>query len=359
MSSGAAPTPPESMLVVRLGALGDVIHTLTAVTALRGALPNVRIGWIMEARWSELLCAKSAARSGPRSTQRPIVDFVHEVDTKLWRRSLFSKRTRQQIAAVWGEVRTQKYEAAADFQGALKSAVITRAAGARRVAGFAHPREVPAHFFYKQFVETTDIHVIDRYRRIAEFIAGQPLPSCSPVFPHDEEAESSIASRFGSAVENFVLINPGAGWGAKQWPAERYGEVARVLSQHGLTPLINFGPGEQEIATKVFEASGHTAQPVSCTISELIALTRRAKLFIGGDTGPMHLAAALRIPVVAIFGPTDPSRNGPYGSRSIVLRDPFSQNSLSHTSTPDPGLLKITAKEVITAARQLLENPGA
>jgi heptosyltransferase I len=356
--SSCRPTAPESILVVRLGAMGDVIHTLAAVAALRAARPNLRIGWIIEARWSELLCAKRAPRSGPRSPLRPLVDFVHEVDTKSWRKSLLAKETRAQIAAIRREVTSQNYEVTSDFQGALKSAVIARLSGAKIVAGFAHPREVPAHFFYNQFVETTDRHVIDQYRRIAEFITGTLLPTCDPIFPRDNEAESRIAARLGPDAENCVLINPGAGWGSKQWPSQRYGAVARALSSDGLTPIVNFGPGEQELSLEVQQASGGVAQPISCSISELIALTRRAKLFIGGDTGPLHLAAAMHVPVVAVFGPTDPGRNGPYSTNSIVLRDPASKTSLSHTSARDPGLLNITAEEVIAAARQLLEKSG-
>lgn len=358
MSADHLATPPESVLVVRLGAMGDVIHTLSAVTALRTALPDLRIGWIIETRWAELLCARKAPRSGSRTTLRPLVDFVHEVDTKIWRSSLFSKSTRQQIANVRKEVRAQKYAVATDFQGAMKSALIARLSGARIVVGFAHPREVPAHFFYTRFVETADLHVIDQYRRQAEFIAGMPLPTRSPVFPRDENAEASISAKL-RATTNIVLINPGAGWGAKQWPADCYGVVARELAKMGLTPLINYGPAEQQLAQEVHEASGGVAQPFSCSISELIALTRRARLFIGGDTGPLHLAAALCIPAVAIFGPTDPSRNGPFGTCSIVLRKPASKTSLSHTSVREPGLLSVTTDEVISAARQLLENASA
>src|SRR5262249_21263555 len=152
--------------------------------------------------------------------------------------------------------------------------------------------------------------------------------------PSDTEVRNRLKIPHGEVV----LLNPGAGWGAKQWPPERYGEVAIALAQHGLRPLVNYGPGEEELATIVLEASEEAAQPFSCTITELIALTRQARLFIGGDTGPLHLAAALRIPVVAIFGPTDPARNGPYGTPSVVLRSAESQSSLSHTSTVDPGL---------------------
>lgn len=336
--------------------MGDVIHTLAAVTSLRTAFPQMRIGWVIEDRWSELLCSKNAAISGPRSARRPVVDFVHVVDTKRWRKSLLSGETRRQIKAARRQVRDQKYEVAADFQGALKSAVIARLSAAKITAGFAHPREVPAHFFYKQFVETADLHVIDQSRSVTEFIAGVPLPSCAPLLPDDPDAECSIADKLKNVSGDLVLMNPGAGWGAKEWPAERYGQVAAALTSDGLVPIINFGPGEQEIATRVREASGGVAQPISCSISELIALTRRARLFIGGDTGPLHLAAALRIPVVAIFGPTDPARNGPHGTKSIVLRNAASKTSLSHTKTRDPGLLMITAEEVISAARQLLES---
>jgi len=126
-----------------------------------------------------------------------------------------------------------------------------------------------------------------------------------------------------------------------------------------LTSLINVGPGEEGLARIAENTSGGAARPISCAISELIALMRRAKLFIGGDTGPLHLAAALHVPVVAIFGPTDPARNGPYGTRSIVIRNAASRTSFSHTRGPDPGLLKIASDEVIATARRLLEERPA
>jgi heptosyltransferase-1 len=351
-------SPPESVLVVRLGAMGDVIHTLSVICALRSSSPGIRIGWIVEARWADLLFARNTPRSGSRTPNRPIPDFVHVVDTKRWRKSPISPTTRRDVMAVLGEVRNQHYAIAADFQGALKSAFIARFCGAQTVIGFQHPRETLARIFYQHRVATKRTHVIEHYRALAEFIAGTELAICDPVFPRDEQAQADITSKLAVLGENFVLMNPGAGWGAKQWPAERYGEVARALAQIGLTTLINFTPPEQELARRVQEASEGVAHPISCSISELIALTRRARLFIGGDTGPLHLAAALRVPVVAIFGPTDPARNGPYATRSVILRSPVSKTSLSHTSTPDPGLLSITSMDVITAARQLLENTG-
>ena len=346
--------PPKSVLVVRLGAMGDVIHTIPAAAALRNAFPEIRIGWIIEQRWAELLCSKEVSRSGPRNSAHPLTDFVHVVDTKAWRKSLLSSGTRHEIAAALREVREQNYDIAIDFQGALKSAIIAKLAGTKTVVGMKSPREWPARMFYAKATDANGTHVIDQYHSLAEAAVGHSLPHCPAMFPQDRRNGSEAGNPAAQGGE-FVVINPGTGWGAKQWPTERYGVVAKALAKDGLTPLINFGPGEEELALAAENASDGTARRISCSIGELIALTRRARLFIGGDTGPLHLAAALRVPVVAIFGPTDPARNGPYATRSIVLRASASRTSLSHTNEPDPGLLSITTGEVIAAARQTLE----
>lgn len=356
MSAVAPKVPPNSLLVVRLGAMGDVLHTLAAVCSLRTAFPNLNIGWVIEDRWFELLCARDWPLCGPRSPQRPVVDFVHVVDTKRWRKSLLSRQTKREARQALREVRDQHYEVAADFQGALKSAVIARMSRAKSTFGFAHPREWPARMFYHYKVETSGAHVIEQYHSLARAVAGKPLTQSATILPRDEAAEASIAKKISGSSENLAIINPGAGWGSKLWPAQRYGEFARALSLDGFCPLVNFGPGEEELALRVQATSNGVAQPISCSISELIALTRRARLFIGGDTGPLHLAAALQVPVVAIFGPTDPARNGPYGAKSVVLRNPGSKTSLSHTSAPDPGLLAISSEEVVSAARELLRS---
>jgi len=351
-------SPARSLLVVRLGAMGDVIHTAAAVSAVRNAFPDIRIGWTVEQRWAELLCAKDAGLSGPRDAFRPVVDFVHVVNTKAWRKSLLSTATRGQIAAALAEVRDQHYDFAIDFQGAIKSAVVARLSGAKQIIGMAHPREWPARMLYTQLVETKGSHVIDHYHSLAEATLEKFLPACSAILPADQRSGRNVRDLPPSG-ERFAVINPGAGWAAKQWPADRYGAVAKALAGCGFIPLVNFGPGEEALASAAERASGGAARPISCTLGELIALLRRSRLFIGGDTGPLHLAAALQVPVVAIFGPTDPARNGPYGTRSIVLRNDESCTSLSHTSEPDPGLLNITADEVITAARRLLEESPA
>jgi heptosyltransferase-1 len=174
----------------------------------------------------------------------------------------------------------------------------------------------------------------------------------------DPDAENKI-SGLAADVNDFAILNPGAGWGAKRWPAERYGQVAKELAKDGLCSLVNYGPGEEELADAVEAAGEGAARKISCSVSELIALTRRARLLIGGDTGPMHLAAALKIPVVAIFGPTNPARNGPFGTQSIVLRSANSLTDHTRHREPEQGLLEITVGEVVAATRKLLQSPIA
>jgi heptosyltransferase-1 len=211
--------------------------------------------------------------------------------------------------------------------------------------------------FYSRQVSARGSHVVEQNLSLAESVVGRPLELPKIQFPRDQAIEDRYQERFGKTFGDFALLNPGAGWGAKRWPTERYGYVAKALAADGVKSLINFGPGEELLMHEVESTSGNRATGVACSLTELIALTRRARVFIGGDTGPMHLAAALGIPVVAIFGPTNPARNGPFGTCSIVLRSPLSPTSHARRAQPDPGLLEISADEVVAAARTLLRSP--
>ena len=336
---------------MRLGSMGDIVHTLPAVTALRRAFPEASLGWVVEERWAELLCTLSEPRSGPRSPRRPLVDRLHTVNTKAWRRSLLSAQTWEQIAAGLSELRAQSYEMAVDFQGAVRSALVARLSRAPVIYGVAQPRENVASMFYTRQVIARGRHVVEQNLSLAEAVAQRSLEMPTIEFPRDEAVEKQTGDE---AVGDFALLNPGAGWGAKQWPPERYGDVARRLAEDGLKSLINFGPDEEHLMKAVESASEGKAKGIACSLTELIALTRRTRLFIGGDTGPMHLAASLGIPVVAIFGPTNPARNGPFGTRNIVLRSPASPTTHARSAQPDPGILEISSDEVVTAAQKLL-----
>jgi heptosyltransferase-1 len=336
--------------------MGDIIHTLPAAAALRQAFPEVTLGWIVEECWAELLCTLPEPRSGPRSPRRPLVDQVHTVNTKTWRRSLLSTQTWEQISAGLSELRAQRYEIAVDFQGAVRSALLARWSGAPLIYGAAQPRESVASMFYTRQVIARGSHVVEQNLSLAEAVARRSLGMPQIEFPCDPAVEKKSEERLRQNVGDFALLNPGAGWGAKQWPAERYGHVARGLAKDGVKSLINFGPGEEALMRAVESASAGTAKGIAGSLTELVALTRSSRLFIGGDTGPMHLAAALGIPVVAIFGPTNPARNGPFGTRSIVLRSPASPTTHSRRSQPDSGMLEISSDEVIAAARKLLRG---
>lgn len=344
-------------MIVRLGSMGDILHALPAATALRNAWSKASIGWVVEERWAELLCTLPEPRSGPRSPRRPLVDQVHTVDTRKWRGALFSPQTWERVGASLSELRAPEYEVALDLQGAARSAMLARLSKAPIVYGTRQPRENVASMFYTRQVIARGTHVVEQNLSLAEAVAGQPLEMPAVELPYDQAAEKQCDDWLRSeGISDFALLNPGAGWGAKQWPPERYGWVAKQLATDGLKALVNFGPGEEKLAQAVEAASAGAAQAVGCTLTELIALTRRARLFIGGDTGPMHLAAALGIPVVAIFGPTDPARNGPFGTRSIVLRNSLSPTTHRRNPQPDPGLLEIDAEQVVAAARELLRS---
>jgi heptosyltransferase-1 len=345
----------ERLLVVRLSAMGDIIHTLPAVATLRAAFPNSTIGWLVEERWAELLCALRYPRAGKRSSGRPLIDRVHSVNTGEWRHSLFSFNTWQQMAVALSELRGVQYDAAIDFQGAVRSALLARWSGATTVYGSVQPRENAASMFYSRQVLDIGTHVVEQALALAAAVIGRTIPESKVEFPLDPDAESKVATLTANLAE-YAILNPGAGWGAKQWPPERYGAVARALAKNGVQSLINYGPGEEALATEVESASEGTAQKVSCSVAELISLTRHARLFIGGDTGPLHLAAALQIPVVAIFGPTNPARNGPFGTSAVVLRSQSSVTSHARLSDPEQGLLEISPDEVIAAAQRQLRN---
>jgi lipopolysaccharide heptosyltransferase I len=350
----------ERLLIVRLSAMGDVIHTLPAAQALRKAYPEAMIGWIIEERWAELLCAAGAARRGSRSAQRPLVDWVHTVNLKGWRKALFSLHGVEPIARVWNDVRAAGYQVAIDLQGAIRSAVLARWSGASVVYGTREPRESAAALWYTRQATARGKHVIEQGLSVVESLVGKKLVVPAAQFPRDVAAEEGIEERLREfGAEKFAILNPGAGWGAKRWPAERYGQVARDLAKCGLQSVLNYGPGEEDLARTAETASEGAARAFQCSISELIALTRRAELFVGGDTGPLHLAAALRVPVVAIFGPTDPARNGPYGTRSVVLRNPASTTTHARNPRTDEAMLGIGIEEVVNGAQSLLAGKTA
>jgi heptosyltransferase-1 len=353
---------PRRILIVRIGAMGDVLHTMPAVTALRQRHPDWFIGWAIDPCWLPLLQADSDI-SWPfeRGAAMPIVDRTYLPSTREWKQRPLSWATLQDISSLRRELRGEKFDLCVDMQGSIRSAVIGRMAGAGRFIGSAEPREAPARWLYGQAAGTSAAHVIDQGCELLGAAVGEPLKPAKVSLPIDEFAERSCNVLLARAVpegKKFVVIAPSAGWGAKQWPAERYGAVAAELAHAGYTPLVNAVFSGDLLANAVADASGGTAIVVPCLVGQLIALLRRASLVIAGDTGPLHLAAALERPVVALFGPTDPARNGPYGTASRVLRHPSSKKDHTRHAETEEGLMQITADEVTAAAFDLLRTTG-
>jgi lipopolysaccharide heptosyltransferase I len=287
------------LLVVRLGSLGDLVHTLPAVAALRRANPGAEIDWLTDAAHEEFLRLV------------PVVSNVIPLANRTARAWLRARRT----------LRDRRYDVALDFQGLLKSAALARLSGARRVIGFdrAALREGAASPFYTEHVEVGERgHVIDKNLRLAAALGAAPAPVEFPIAPVESAASRALSAR---GLTEYALVNPGAAWPNKRWPPDRFGQVARHLSaRHGLTSVVLWGPSERSLADAVVAASGGTAVAAPETsLADLVALSRGAACMISGDTGPLHIASAVGTPVVALFGPTSAPRNGPWRPDDVTL----------------------------------------
>lgn len=345
------------LLVVRLGAMGDILHALPAVTALRKMHPGWVIDWVVEPKWRALLAADGSTGrdTGKPAARQPVVDGLHFAATRQWRSAPFGDQTRVEIKALRSALRAGTYDTVIDLQGAVRSAVVARLTGCRRRIGEAAPRERVARMLFTERVATSGAHVIEQDLELAAAIAGDDLRYVQPWLPFDTDAESWADELFAPAAgQPVVLMNPGAGWGAKRWPAERYAAVAQGLLARGCRVLVNAGPGEEPLAEVIVEQTGGAATTLFASLERLIAVTRRVALAVAGDTGPLHLACALAKPVVGIYGPTDPSRNGPFGTRAKVLRHPESRRDHTRYEAPEAGLLTIQPEAVLQAADELL-----
>ena len=339
----AASDAVRNILIVRLGAMGDVIHTLPAAVELKRCFPLARIAWAIESRWAPLL------------RDNPYVDEVFEIPLGRWRKAKFSRATRREFADFRLNLRQAKFDLAVDFQGLIKSAVVAFFSRAERVYGFDRSslREPFSAVFYSNHTSTDAEHVVDRYRELAASVRG--LRPKGPVdFPLPEGSPKV------GLPPRYVIASPLAGWGAKQWPAEHFSTLANLLwSRLAIPLLVDCAPNEEQIASTI--AAGADAGAVvvhASTIAELISATRGASAVVGVDSGPLHLAKALGRPGVAIFGPTDPRRNGPYGESIEVLRAEGVETSYRREKDVAVAMRAVMPESVFEKLRPLLESNG-
>lgn len=343
------------VLIVRIGAMGDVLHAMPAVAALRALHPDWFIGWAIEPRWSDLLQIAGDPEDlsqGVGFAAKALVDRWYRVAAGEWRRRPLARATFADIFALRRVLRGERFDLCVDLQGALKSAVVGRMAGAKTLAGPAEPRERVARRLYRQRVEARATHVVEQACELLGAAVKETLRPAKVTLPMDEKDELWADGVVGR--ERFCLISPGAGWGAKVWPAERLGRVAAELGAGGVRSVVNASVHGSREADEVVASSEGFARAVPCSVGQLIALVRRAALAIAGDTGPLHVAAALERPVVGIYGPTDPARNGPYGTRQRILRDVSSVTSHKRVKETEAGMLQISVDEVVQAALEML-----
>jgi heptosyltransferase I len=311
------------ILAVRLGAMGDIVHALPAVATLKHSFPRSRLCWAVEPRWAPLL------------EGNPFVDDIIPCERKGISEMLATRR----------RLRSEHFDLAVDFQGLLKSALVASAARPERIVGYdrTQVREKVAAIFYSHKIRVESAHVVDRNLELAvaagatNIVKSFPLPQGEP--------EGHLPNR------PFVLASPLAGWGAKQWPLEHYSVLAGLLQQRfGMSLVLNGHPSALSLFHQVPGVEVHISG-----VKGLIHATRCAAAVIGVDSGPMHIAAALDKPGVAILGPTDPARNGPYGSSMTVLRSPGAVTTYKRKPHIDESMREITPAQVLDALALRLE----
>jgi heptosyltransferase I len=288
------------ILIVRMSALGDIVHALPVLAALSEAFPAARIDWLADRAYVGIL------------------DLVHGIAGKIV--------GRPGLLRAIGEMRQQRYDAAIDLQGLLKSAVMARLSGARRVIGFETSalRERSAAMFYGERVAVGGgPHVIEKNLSVlpALGVKNRGAVRFPFIVPSSSIAEQITADAATRGEGGFALINPGAAWPNKRWAPDRFGALARIVSdRHGLPSYVLWGRGESDLADAVVAASaGAAVRTPQTSLGDLLALSSRASLMISGDTGPVHLAAALATPIVGLYGPTWPERNGPWSTDDEVV----------------------------------------
>ena len=310
------------ILIVRLGALGDIIHTLPAVASLKHSYPASSVTWVVEPQWAALL------------EDNPFVDRV-----VLLRRSGLGA-----LWESWRELRSCRYDFAVDFQGLVKSALVASAARPERIFGFhqSQARERAAALFYSNKTVSEAAHKVNQNLDLAR-AAGAANPVYKfPLPAGRREAELPAG--------DFVLASPLAGWRGKQWPLEYYQALAGLLRRELRVPLVLDGP----VSAQPLFRSVPDAVPHASGVAGLIYATRRAAAVVGVDSGPLHIAAAVGRPGVAIYGPTDPARNGPYGDSLSVLRSEDAVTTYKRSSSIDESMAGIGPGQVFEELRAVL-----
>ncbi|MEJ7848491.1 MAG: lipopolysaccharide heptosyltransferase I [Pyrinomonadaceae bacterium] len=341
------------VLIVKLGAIGDIVHTLPALHAIRAAIPHAEISWAAEKHSAEILRGNS------------LIDNLIEVDTRSLRKGMAAHEILPEISRQVRCLREFGFDIAIDFQGLLKSAIIGKLSGAKTRFGFSKEalREPAGRIFYNRSVSIPpETHVIRKNLQLASHALNISVPDTDFDFPvlTNEENHLEAARIAEIAGGDFVILNPAGGWATKLWPAEKFGELADIIwAKHGLASIVTAEPGESELAGKALQNSRSSKTFVANpTLKGFFELAKLAKAYVGGDTGPTHLAIAAGTPVVGMFGPTEWWRNGSTNPDDVcVERLDIGCRSDCHRRTCSNWIcMDITAETVLSAVSKRLGN---
>lgn len=332
------------LLLVRTSALGDIVHCLPALRALRRELPRATVGWVVEEAFAPLL------------ERDPDIDELLVVRTRPWRGRLHRAATWSEIRATIARLRAFRADAVLDLMGNHKAGLLAALSSCRRRIGLERHirRESSSALWLNEFVTTSKPHTVDRALAVAMAVA----PGCRFDGFGADRIRQAAAGEATPSDEPYLVIHPGAAWANKCYPPDRWGTVASTLAERtGWRVLLSLGPGEAALGDEVAEASGGVAAPAPGRgLPALVALLAGARLVLGGDTGPSHLAHALGVPTLFVHGPTDPARHGPYGhpERAVFHRLPCSFCHRRY-SAPQRCLLDLPPRVVAAAAIEMLE----
>jgi heptosyltransferase I len=322
--------------VVRLGSLGDIVHTFPAVAALRDSFPQAGIVWLTHPRWVELVDSSGLA-------------------TEIWS---VDSRDLGSVRKVVGKLRAQRWDAAIDYQGLWKAAFLPFLGGVRRRIGFssATVREFGVPILYTDRVDAKANHVAEQNGELSLRAGAKKGIGAFRLCVNESDRARVQGELEQQGVRRYVVLSPGGGWRSKCWPAERFAALCeRISAEMGITCIVNYGPGESALADSVrAKCQSQKSIAYDGDLGPLMALLGSAECFVGGDTGPLHLAVALGTPAVALFGPTDPRRNGPFPPGDIVLRSADAMTSYSRSNQTDPSLLALSVEAVFAAVKARL-----
>ena len=343
------------ILIVKLSSIGDIIHTLPTLAAIRNQLPDAKISWAAETGAAEILRGNS------------MLDELIELDTRSLRRAGLRKLL-PEAGRQFGALRKSQFDVCLDFQGLFKSAAIARISKTRKIYGFAKEnlREPASRLLLNKTVSVEKkIHIIRKNLALAEKALRISVPEADFEFPIDTGEKHRLEAReiIEKTNENFVLLNPAGGWATKLWQAEKFGQLAdKIYAEFGFASIVATAPNEIELAEKVRRGSSSgkifLAQP---SLKGFYELAKRAKLYVGGDTGPTFLAIAAKTPVVGIFGPTEWRRNGsPNPADICVERTDLACRVDCHRRTCNNWIcLDIETEPVLQAVRERLKSDNS